>query len=217
MDDASACASGIDSEIGGVTGSTGSGASISVATGAGMSDTPIATGTSAHSKYATCAPKRWRNGLRTISTSAIAKLEASVACHNSISRSAVMIEILDEALEFGDVLLGQLSAVGKVRAQWCDAASEQTIEQRGARRVDVILALEQRAVEVAPAVALGGDRALLEQAIEQRLDGGFLPVGGLGQFGHHVIRRRRVLLPQHFHHQAFRIADCHRLTIYGCN
>ena len=77
-----------------------------------------------------------------------------------------MIEFLDEALELGDVLLAQLAPVGEVRDQRRDAAAEQSIEQRGARRVDVVLALEQRPVEIAPAVAFGGDRTFLQQPIE---------------------------------------------------
>ena len=72
-------------------------------------------------------------------------------------------------------------ALHGVRDQWRDAAIEQAIQQAPAFRLHPVLALELRTVEKPSTVLLRTDRALVEQAIEQGLDGGFLPVLPAGQ------------------------------------
>ena len=67
-------------------------------------------------------------------------------------------------------------------------------------------ALQQRPVQIASSIALGGNRALGQQAVEQGLDGRLGPVA-MGQRGHHVIGTPWCLLPQHLHHNGFGFAD----------
>jgi hypothetical protein len=94
-----------------------------------------------------------------------------------------------------------------MRDQRRHAALEQAIEQTLALRVDVIGAFEEWSVEIAATVALGADRTFLEQAVEQRLDRRFLPIGALGEDGDHFFGAERVLAPEHIHDHAFCFTD----------
>ena len=93
---------------------------------------------------------------------------------------------------------------------------EEAIEEALAFGVHVVGSFQQRPVEIAPAVALGGDRLLLEEPVEQRADRGLLPRGAPREGLHDVIGRHRLGFPEHVHHQAFGVADRHAL-FYVCN
>ncbi|KAG0774740.1 hypothetical protein G6F22_013827 [Rhizopus arrhizus] len=107
---------------------------------------------------------------------------------------------------FGDVLRAQLAAFAEVRHQRCHPAFEDAADEVLALCLHPRLALQQRPVKIAPAIALGGDRALGQQAVEQGLDGRLGPVA-VGQCGHHLVGATRCLLPQHLHHNGFGFAD----------
>src|SRR5580765_1157984 len=163
-------------------------AGISGRAGAGSNVASAATGTSSHNRYANAAPSQRRAGTRTASTRARARPAASAPRPRAMSRSCVIVELLDQSLQFGEILLAQFAGLGEVRDQRRDAAAEQAVDQTLALAVHIVLALEPCTVEVAFAVARGGDGALLEQAIEQGLDRRFLPVAAGGQRGDHVLR-----------------------------
>src|SRR5690606_33295550 len=117
-----------------------------------------------------------RSGRRSSSTSTIAALEASVAS-SRVSRLAI-VDLLEQLAQFRDVLAAELAVAAEVRDQRRDAPVEQALEQALAFAQQPRLALQHRAVAIAAAIALGADRPLPEQAVEQRLDRGFLPVAG---------------------------------------
>src|SRR6185437_15220995 len=185
--------------------------------GAGSIAASSAHGTSAQSRYAACAPNQRRIGRRSASTRQIATLATSVPRQIRTSRSCVMVEFLDESLQFGQILLAQFALLGKVRDERSDASIEQTVEQALALAVHVVGTLDERTIQIALAVTLRGDDALLEQAVEQRLDRRLPPVGARGEGGHDFVGALRRLAPEHIHHHAFGIADRHCSTIYACN
>src|SRR5262245_37044203 len=158
------------------------------------------------------APPSLRSGARSASTRTMAALEATVASSNARSSSAAFIvELLQQAAQFGDVLATELAVLAEVRHQRRDATAEQALEQALALLQHPLLALEQRRVEVTAAVLLRFHRALVEQAVEQGLDGGFLPLAAVGQGGDHVLGAERMAAPEHVHDGGFGFADLHRL------
>src|SRR6478735_4443226 len=144
--------------------------------------------------------------MRKASTSAIAALPARVA---ATSGSAFIRQLRDQALELGDVLTAELF----VRREMCDQrrelAAEQAVEQILALLVHVSVALQHRAVEIAPAVLDRGDGALVEQAIEQGLYRGVLPLPRVAERGDDFLGAQRMARPEHLHDRAFGFADRH--------
>src|SRR4051812_45155729 len=110
------------------------------------------------------APKRMRSGRRRHSTQIIAALDTSADSSRERTNSALIVEFLDQALELEQIFLAQSLAVGEMRDQRGHAAAEQSVEQRFALRMYVIFARQQRAIQIAAAVTLGGNRALLQQS-----------------------------------------------------
>jgi hypothetical protein len=122
--------------------------------------------------------------------------------------------------QFGQVVLAQLMTRAEVGHQRRHPSAEQAVEHRAALRIDPVGALQHRGIQVAPALVLGGDHALLEQAVEEGLDGRFLPAGVAGQRGDDLVGAARRLRPQDFHYEGFGFADrrtAHRRSIYTCN
>src|SRR6478735_6342206 len=99
------------------------------------------------------APKRRRSNGRKASTSRQARVPTSARRIPAWHSSTITIDLLDQGTDLGDVLLAQLAALGEMRDQRRDAAAIETIEQALAFDVHVVGALEQRSVQVAPAVA----------------------------------------------------------------
>ncbi|MCY1463655.1 hypothetical protein D9M71_815790 [compost metagenome] len=109
-------------------------------------------------------------------------------------------------LELGDVLRAELPALAEMRDQRRDAAIEHPIQKAFALFGHPGVALQHRRIQIAAPVAAGTDRALGQQPIEQRLDGGLGPVPA-GQRGHHLIGAQRMIAPQHLHHDSFGFTD----------
>src|SRR5690606_9073424 len=144
---------------------------------AGSDTARIAAGTTAHAAYAADAPNPRRSGWRSASTQRIAALAARLASASTRSRSAaVMVEAIQQLAQFRDVVRGQLPVGAEVRHKRGDPTVEQALEQPLALAGHPVLPAQHRRVEVAAPVLLGADRALAQQAVEQGLDGGFLPL-----------------------------------------
>src|SRR5690606_32248293 len=189
---------------------TRSGASPWPTPGRGSAAANSDSGTSAHAPYATRTPKARRTGRRSASTSRTAAVAARLpSTSHRKSVSAPIIKLLDQTAQLIDIGLAELAALAEVRHQRCHAASKQAVKHALALLRDPCLPAQHRRVEVAPAVALGSHRALLQQAVEQGLDGRLGPVALPGQARHHVFGGERVLAPEDFHHHGFGIADRH--------
>ncbi len=72
-----------------------------------------------------------------------------------------MVQLLDQLLQFGDVLCAQLATFAEVRDQRRHAPLEDTPDEVLALRLHPSLALQQRPIQVTPSIALGGNRAPL--------------------------------------------------------
>src|SRR5690606_11401206 len=176
-----------------------------------------AAGTSHHAMYAARAPNARRSGRRASSTSETAALPTSVAWTiSAIASRLSIVELLEQLAQLRDVLRAELALAAEMRDQRRDAAVEQPLQQAFAFVHQPGLPAQHGRVEVAAAVLGRPDRALLQQAVEQRLDGGFLPVLAPRERGHHVLGGERRAAPglsgpEDFHHHRFGFADLHRL------
>ena len=83
-------------------------------------------------------------------------------------------------------------------------------EQARALLFHPLFARDPRRIEIPPALLLGGDRALVEQAVEQRLDGRLGPSAVRGDGTMDLFGRHRLALPQDLHHHGFGVADGNR-------
>src|SRR6185437_10847452 len=193
-----------------------------VATACGSWLASIASGGSSHSWNARSVPNRCRHGLRNAATSSTATVKASSSSQprpsQSIAASSlVIVELLEQFAQFGDVLLRQLALLGEVRHQRRHPASEQAVEQALALLLHVLLAREQRRIEVAAAVALRVHGLFPQQTVEQGFDRALLPALRRADFREDFLGRAWRLAPQYVHHYCFRFADGHGITVYACN
>src|SRR6476646_8635775 len=94
---------------------------------AGGNSTAIAaSGTMSQHAYATPAPKFSRSGRRSSSTNATAPLVATVVSNNACNSSAtVIVDLLEQLAQFGDVLAAELAMLAEVRDQRRDTTIEQ--------------------------------------------------------------------------------------------
>ena len=107
-----------------------------------------------------------------------------------------------------DVIGAQLAVLAEMRHQWRHAPAEQALEHAARFGAHPLLALENRAVQVAAAILGRLDGAFLEQAIEQRLDRGYLPALLADEGGDHFVGRHgRAGAPQYVHHQRLGVTD----------
>src|SRR6478735_134203 len=182
---------------------------------AGGRSTAIAdSGTTNQQAYATAAPNVLRSGRRSSRTNATAPLVATVVSNNACSHSAtVIVDLLEQLAQFGDVLAAELAMLAEVRDQRRDTTIEQAFQQALAFAEHPGLALEHRCIQVTPAVLAGADGALFQQAIEQGLDRRFLPLPAVGQCGNDILGRQRLALPEHLHDGRLGFADLHRLHL----
>jgi hypothetical protein len=88
----------------------------------------------------------------------------------------MVFDFLDEPLEVRDVPLRQLALPAEVGGEGRDAAGEEAIEKSLAFAQHPFVARDQRRIQETPSIFLGANCLLLQQAIQQGLDGGFLPV-----------------------------------------
>src|SRR5690606_7365618 len=152
-------------------------------------------------------------GRRTSSTAATAMLPARVDWPSQASRSALaIVDLLQQATQLGDVGLVQAPVLAEVRHQRCHPSLEQPVEQPRALLEHPVLAPQHGGVQVAAPVALGADGALLQQAVEERLDRGLLPAAVGGDGGDDLIGNQGVALPERFHDDGFGFADLHLIT-----
>src|SRR5688572_25976603 len=103
-------------------------------------------------------------------TTPIATLAAMVSSAITCSKLALILDLLDQALELGQIFLGELLLFAEMRDERCDAAAKQAIEQALAFARQPFFALHYRRVQVAAAIAFGADRALVKESVEQRFD-----------------------------------------------
>src|ERR1043165_9867261 len=109
----------------------------------------------------------------------MATLAASVIMSKARRRSAAIVELLDEPFELLDVVLGELLLLTEVRDPRRHAPTEHTVEEAVALAGQPGVTREHGGVHVPPVVLLRAQRALVQQAIEERLDGGLAPVRDL--------------------------------------
>src|ERR1700761_2445283 len=109
-------------------------------------------------------------------TASVASVSAIVCISKACRMRSATIVLLEQRAQRLDVGLPQLAMAGEMRHQRREPAIEQAIEQADALLLQPGVALEHGRVEIASAVLLGADRALGQQAVHERLDGGELPV-----------------------------------------
>jgi len=84
-------------------------------------------------------------------------------------------------------------------AEMCEQRGHLTakyaVEQAATFALLPVLATQQRRIQIPPAVLFGAHRTLAEQAIEQGLDGFFVPAGWLKQRRNDLFRSLWRLLP----------------------
>src|SRR5690606_6073275 len=125
-----------------------------------------AIGASNHNRYATLAPNAARSGRRSSSTSTIAALLAQVLSSSQRNTSAcVIVDLLQQAAQFGDIGLAQPAALAEMRHQRGHAPIEQALQQAFALLRHPGLARQDRRIQVAAALPGCLDRALVEQTI----------------------------------------------------
>src|SRR5690606_2381803 len=128
------------------------------------------------------APPSRRRGRRNSSTTTMPAVTASETSSSITSSSAsiglVLFQPGYQPLQFDNVFLRELPALAEVRHQRRHAAAEQPLQQALALLLHPGLPRQHRRVEVATAIAGGADRALVEQPVEQDLDGRLGPPGG---------------------------------------
>ena len=134
--------------------------------GAGSDTASCASGTSAHSSGTQPAPNAERIGRRSASTASSAKVMARVLSRSRASSSALIVDVLDQATQFGDIVGIELAVARKMRHQRRDTAIEQALDQAAAFFQYIGLARQQRAVAVTAAFGVGGQRALFQQPVE---------------------------------------------------
>src|SRR5262245_22539351 len=127
-------------------------------------------------------------------------LETSVIARRFRSSSSIMIfDLVDETLEIRDVPLRELAVAAEVRGEGSDAAGEETIEETLAFVQDPFVAGDQRRIAKTPGVLLRVNSLLLQQAVQQRLDGCFLPVLLAFERGNYGFRREGAAVPENLH------------------
>src|SRR3546814_4915335 len=126
-------------------------------------------------------------------------ISIAVSTSKALISALSIIDPLKQLAQLCDVLATELAVFAEVRDQRCDPTAEQAIQQTLALVDQPVLALEHRRVQVAASVLLRGDRTLLEQAVQQGLDGRCLPVLGLGKRRDHVVGGAWVLAPEPVH------------------
>src|SRR5580692_3219537 len=177
--------------------------------GAGSSAAALA-GTISHNQYATCAPATRLSGTRSKPTTSTETLAAIVSTTSENSAWLIIAQTLDQHLELGDVLLGQLLVFAEMRHERRNASPKQSIDQPFALAGQPLLPRQHRRIDVAAPVFLGADRTFLQEPVEERLDGRFLPLPLARKRGHDLLSRARARPPQHGQHHRFRVTDRYR-------
>jgi hypothetical protein len=100
-------------------------------------------------------------------------LDAIVMATSKCITLALIVQPLDQLLKISNVFLAELFSFAEVRHQGPNTTTtEQPIEQPGTFIGQPLFAPDHRTVQIAPTLSLSADRAVLQQASEQRLDGG---------------------------------------------
>src|SRR5581483_6372675 len=121
------------------------------------------------------APNARRAGVRSASTARIATVAARFARAKTTIRSAVVIELLDQRLQPGDVLRPQLAGFREAVDERRQLAAEHAVEEALALGGEIVVAGDERTVAHAARLAHRFQRPLLQQPTDQRLDGGVAP------------------------------------------
>jgi hypothetical protein len=119
----------------------------------------------------------------------------------------LLVDRIEQFAQFRHVPGRELLVFAEVREQRGELAAEHAVEQAAAFVLLPIRALQQRRVEIAPAILFRAQRAFAKQAVEQCLDGFLVPAAGCTQCRDHFLGTLRCVLPQHLHDMAFGIAD----------
>src|SRR5262249_43159800 len=89
--------------------------------------------------------------------------------------SAVTVQPLYEAVQLLDLLPAEALALRELSDEGGDPPAEQPVDEVAAFLKDVVLAGDQRTVEIAPPVRLGGDGPLFDEPRKKRADGAGRP------------------------------------------
>src|SRR5436190_22718443 len=95
------------------------------------------------------APNSRRAGCLSTSTTRIAAEAARFSRSTRASTSLMVVQPGDQRLQVGDVPGGQRAVLGEMGDQRGDLATEQPIDQPLALGLDIALAGDQRAIEIA--------------------------------------------------------------------
>src|ERR1700761_1358133 len=180
--------------------------------GCGSCAIKTATGGNVQRKNAVSAPSHRRTARRSRKTSASEKVSARIANHSEDSQGSrlLIIKLLQQLFQVGNILAAQLALLGEVRNQRRNAPVEQTVEQALAFLGHVLLPRELGRIQVAPPFALGPNGLFLQQAVEQRFDRALLPALLGADLGQDVLGTARRLAPEHLHDYRFGFTDRHR-------
>src|SRR5689334_9878265 len=148
--------------------------------GAGISVANAASGTAAHSAYAISGPNSRRAGMRSARTTKTAQAAARFT-HSRSAKTLLVIglQLRDQAFQPRDLLGREVAVAGVVGDQRRDLAAEQPVQQPLALAGDILFAADDGTVHGPAAAAFRGQRLLLQEPVDQRLDGGLAP--GLGR------------------------------------
>src|SRR5690349_5914401 len=124
-------------------------------------------------------PNSRRAGRRRISAASTAAASARLSRRTRAASSLIVVELRDQGFQVRDVLGAQRPVLGEVGDQRGHLAAEQAVDQVLALGLDVGLAADQRAVEVAAVLAAALDGLLAQEAGDERLDRARRPAGGL--------------------------------------
>jgi len=91
-------------------------------------------------------------------------------------------------------------------------AAKHAVEQAATFALLPVCTAQQRRIQIAPAILLGAYCTLAEQAIEQGLDGFFVPAGGLKQGRDDLFGSLWRLLSQQLQDPAFGLTDDDQIT-----
>src|SRR3546814_8434602 len=94
-----------------------------------------------------------------------------------------LLEILQQRLDLVDIVVGQRVALGEMRDQRRQPATEKPVHQPPRFARDIAVAREQRQIQVTPGVGLLPERLLGAKASEQCIDGVGAPGARGGEIG----------------------------------
>ena len=121
-----------------------------------------------------------------------------------------MMKPPDQALEFFDLVAAQVLPLRELGNKRGDPSAEQSVDEVAALLVDVVLAPDQRPVEITAPVGRGGQSLLLHEPGQESANRAGRPIAVVVHGGDDLVGAERSLDgPEDLQDFAFRVADLH--------